>query len=128
MNGQVRRGSVGEIGTDRMPVRAQNRRTQAAHDTNGKLGGLSAAVRQITDHFFTDDHAFARIFDMDGQGVVEQMTVLHDHQQGIAQGALVAEQQADLAKVRKLAQFSHAQAKGFTATDPRGFLQQANDA
>ncbi|MNP04255.1 hypothetical protein D3C76_961640 [compost metagenome] len=65
---------------------------------------------------------------MDGQGVVEQVPVLDDHLQGIAQGALVAEQQADFAKIRELAQLGHAQAEGFAATDPRRLFQQGHHA
>ncbi|MNZ55984.1 hypothetical protein D3C78_739200 [compost metagenome] len=119
---------MGEIGTDRMPVSPQYSRTQTPHDPDRKLRSLTTAARQVADHFFTNDHRLARVFDMNRQRIIEQMPVLHDHQQGITQRALVTEQQADLAKVRQLAQFGHPQAKGLTTTDPRRFLQQGNHA
>ncbi|MMZ70606.1 hypothetical protein D1872_336900 [compost metagenome] len=38
----------------------------------------------------------------------------------------MADQQADLAKVRQLAQFGHAQAEGFAAAQPRRLLQHVD--
>lgn len=65
---------------------------------------------------------------MNGQGVIEQVTVLHDHLQCITQGALVAEQQAYFAEVRQLPQLGHAQAEAFAAGGAGGGFQQSDDA
>ncbi|MOA67236.1 hypothetical protein D3C78_1943220 [compost metagenome] len=54
------------------------------------------------------------------------MAVLHDHLQGVAQRVLMADQQADLAKVRQLAQFGHAQAEGFAAAQARRLFEHVD--
>ncbi len=71
--------------------------------------------RLVGDDLLTDDHRLADFLDVDGQCVVEQVAVLHDHLQGVAQRVLMADQQADFAEIRQLAQFGHAQAEGFAA-------------
>ncbi|MCY1410256.1 hypothetical protein D9M71_256220 [compost metagenome] len=128
MSGQVGGGGVGEVGTDRVPVGAQQRRAQAHHHANGQLGGLAAARGALVDHLFANDHGLAGFLDMNGQGVIEQVTVLHDHPQRIAQVALVAEQQADFAEVRQLAQFGHAQAEALALAGAGGSFQQVDHA
>ncbi|MNC49155.1 hypothetical protein D3C75_983110 [compost metagenome] len=65
---------------------------------------------------------------MNGQRVIEQVAVLHDHLQRVAQVALVAEQQADFAEVRQLAQFGHAQAEALAVAGAGGSFQQVDHA
>ncbi|MNM74541.1 hypothetical protein D3C81_863050 [compost metagenome] len=128
MDGLVRRRGVGEVGADRMPVRTQQCRAQAHHHTDRQLRGLTAAGGPLIDHLFTDDHRLAFLLDMNRQGVIEQMPVLHDHLQGIAQGALVAEQQADFTEIRQLSRLGHAQAESLAVAGPGGFFQQGDHA
>ncbi|MNZ85964.1 hypothetical protein D3C78_1047720 [compost metagenome] len=52
---------------------------------------------------------------------------MHHHLQGFTQIGLVAEQQADLAKVRQLAVFRHAQTQAAASTDPGRQLEQLDD-
>ncbi|MCY1435338.1 hypothetical protein D9M71_514280 [compost metagenome] len=126
VHGQVGRCLVGEIDADRVPVRTEQGGAEAVHHGDRQLDGLAAVDRHVGDHFLANDHGLAVFFDEDRQGVVDQMAVLHDHLQGLAQGALVAEQQADLAEIRQLAQFGHAQAERLAAADVRRLLEQVD--
>lgn len=68
------------------------------HHADGQLDGLAAVHRLVGDDLLADDHRLADFLDVDGQCVVEQVAVLHDHLQGVTQRVLMADQQADLAK------------------------------
>ncbi|MCY1541232.1 hypothetical protein D9M68_769110 [compost metagenome] len=117
---------MGEVDTGRVPVRAEQGCAEAMHHADGQLDGLTA-VRGVTgDHLFTNDHGLAGFLDIDRQRVVEQVAVLHDHLQRIAQAVLVAEQQADLAEVGQMAQFGHAQAEGLAAAFAGGLFHQTD--
>ncbi|MNZ46332.1 hypothetical protein D3C78_640110 [compost metagenome] len=85
------------------PLRAEQCRAQAEQHANDQLRGLAIGQQCLGDHHCTNDHHPAGLFNEDSQGIVHQMTVALHHLQGVAQGALLAEQQADYTEVRKLA-------------------------
>ena len=86
-----------------MPVGAEQGGAQAEHHADGKLSGLAAGHRRFGDHLFANDHHLAGFFDENRQRIVHQVPVMHHHLQGIAQRALMAEQQGDHAEIRELA-------------------------
>ncbi|VVN71628.1 hypothetical protein PS685_05069 [Pseudomonas fluorescens] len=107
-------------------MRAEQGGTQAEHHPDRQFVGLSAGHGRVGDHLFANDHQLAGLFNEQGQRVVHQMPVMHQHLQRITQRSLVAEQQADHAEVRELARLGHAQAEALAAAGGGRILQQAH--
>ncbi|MNV47343.1 hypothetical protein D3C71_1392090 [compost metagenome] len=126
MQVQVVRWLVHEVDAARAPVRAEQGRAQTERHADGQFRGLATGHRRFGDHLFTNDHHLAALFNEDGQRVVHQMTVAHHHLQCFAQGALMTEQQADHAEVRKLARLGHAQAEGLATAGGGRIFQQTH--
>jgi hypothetical protein len=68
------------------------------------------------------------LLDIEHQARIEQLAVLNDGQQGVAQGGLVGDQEAHRAEVRELARLGHAQAEGRAVGGLRGELEQLHHA
>ena len=119
---------MGEVDADGMPVGADPDlgRTEAIHDADRELGGLARGHGGVRDDLLANDHRLARLFDEDGQGIIEQVNVLHYDLQGLAQVGLIAQQQADLAKVRQLAMLRHAQTQALAVPGTGGQLEQVD--
>jgi hypothetical protein len=123
---QVVRGLVHEIDAVGVPVGTEQCGTQAEHHADGQLCGLLAGHWRFGDHLFANDHHLAGLFDEDRQRIVHQMSVMQHDLQGIAQRALMSEQQADHAEIRELTRLGHAQAEGLAATAGGRLFQQAH--
>ncbi|MNZ62814.1 hypothetical protein D3C78_809450 [compost metagenome] len=126
MQVQVVRRLVHEVDAVRVPVRAEQGRAQTEHHADGQLRSLATGHRRLGDHLCTNDRHLAGLFNEDRQRIVHQMTVAHHHLQRFAQGALMAEQQADHAEIRKLARLGHAQAEGLATAGGGRIFQQAH--
>ncbi|MNP03712.1 hypothetical protein D3C76_956060 [compost metagenome] len=123
---QFRWRIVTEVHADRAPARAEQGAAHAEQYADGQLHALAYRRRRVGDDLFAQHHGLAHLVHEQRQGLVEQMAVLHDGFQRVAQGWLVRQQQADDAEVGELARFGHAQAEGGAVAELGGLLQQAS--
>ncbi|MNP20896.1 hypothetical protein D3C76_1134930 [compost metagenome] len=105
-------------------MRAEQGAAQAEQHADGQLDALARVHRRVGDDLLADDHHIADLLDMQGQGFIEQVAVLDDGLQRVAQGRLVGDEQADRAEVGELPRFGHAQAEGGAVAQAGRFLQQ----
>ena len=97
--------------------------SSAAHRRNStpiaKLRALARGVRKFRYDLLAQDHRLARVLDVDRERLVEQVPILGQDLQRIAQRALMREQQAHDAEIGELARLRHAQTEGAAARHAR---------
>lgn len=127
MDRQVGRGAVHEVDALRPPARAEQGAEGAVQDADRQLVRLPDVAEASDQQVLADHHHAAVLLDVDDEGRVQQLTVLHQAHQGLPQGGLVGDQQAHRAEVGDLPGLRHPQAKGRAVSGGGRQLQQLGD-
>ncbi|MNE26601.1 hypothetical protein D3C80_1199730 [compost metagenome] len=94
---------------------------------NSQFDTLAFGNGRLDYDLLADDHYLVSFSDVHCHGFVEQSPILPDSVQGIAQGWLMAEKQADRTEIGKLPRLGQAQTKCFAVASLCRYIQQFGD-
>lgn len=121
-----RRRVVSEAHLFRLPVWTGNGAANASHHAKREVCGLTRGSGRRQRELFTEYADFASVLDLEDQRRIDPVPVLRKDVESIAERALVCNQKADSAHIRKRTPFRHSESQRHAAGFKRGAFKQVN--